>query len=189
MPTGKTPFEPQSERKLKFREKEIYTADLKDGRGYVSLNSLCDAFGLDRRGQRQRLKRQQGYFEPFTATIKLKTGGGAQPTLCLTASAVPLFLTGIQLERVENAEARELLSVFLDEAHIVLAEHFGISERGEIDFLREAVSQMVSEQDGFERGLEKKVERELEALRKEHKEKINQIRQAFGSLREDVRQI
>jgi hypothetical protein len=182
-------FRPTHERKLLFRGKEIATADLKDGLGYVSVRSLCEAFGLNAGGQRKRLMRQQGYFEPFTATILLSTSGGAQPALCLMASAVPLFLTGVELERVEDEDSRQLLKAFLDEAHTVLAEHFGISERGELQFLRESIARMVVEQETFEESLSKKVDAELAELRRTNEEKVQQIREAFGSLRQQVTRI
>jgi hypothetical protein len=172
-----------------FQGKEIATANLKDGQGYVSVRSLCDAFGLDARAQRRRLMRQQGYFEPYTATILMTTPGGPQPTLCLMASAVPLFLTGVELERVQDEDARLLLRIFLEEAHTVLAEHFGISERGELNFLRQSVARMVAEQETFEDRLTKKVDAELADLRRAHEEKVTQIRDAFGSLRLQVTQI
>ncbi len=179
-------FRPTGERKLIFRGKEILTADLKDGKGYVSLRSLCDAFGLDQRAQRRRLLRQQSYFAPYTASILITTAGGPQPALCLMASAVPLFLTGVELERIENEDTRDLLIAFLDEAHTVLAEHFGISERGEILFLRQSVMRMVAEQEAFEETLSKKVEAELVELRRAQEEKVDQIRVAFGNLRQQV---
>jgi hypothetical protein len=186
MPVESPVFRPERERKLAFRDKEIATADLKDGKGYVSVRSLCDAFGLDQRAQRKRLMRQQSYFESYTVTILLETAGGPQPTLCLMASAVPLFLTGVELERVQDEEARQLLVAFLDEAHTVLAEHFGISERGEIQFLRDSVARMVAEQEKFEEALSKKVEAELVEIRKAHEEKVQQIRDAFSNLRQQV---
>lgn len=179
-------FRPQQERKLSFRGKEIATADLKDGKGYVSVRSLCEAFGLEQRAQRRRLMRQQGYFEPYTAIILMTTPGGPQPTLSLMASAVPLFLTGVDLDRIQNEEARDLLKAFLDEAHTVLAEHFGISERGEIQFLRESIARMVAEQEQYEDNFSKKVEAELTAIRQAHEEKVEQIRTAFGDLRQQV---
>jgi hypothetical protein len=179
-------FYPERQRKIVFRGQEIATADLKDGKGYVSIRSLCDAFGLDPRAQRKRLLRQQGYFEPYTATILITTPGGPQPTLCLMASAVPLFLTGVELERVQSDETRALLKSFLDEAHTVLAEHFGISERGELQFLRESIARMVAEQESFEDTLAKKVEAELAGLRQAHDEKVQQIRDAFGNLRQQM---
>ena len=186
MPIESPVFRPERERKLVFRDKEIATADLKDGKGYVSVRSLCEAFGLDQRAQRKRLIRQQGYFETYTVTILMETAGGPQPTLCLMASAVPLFLTGVELERVQDEETRQLLLAFLDEAHTVLAEHFGISERGEIQFLRDSVARMVAEQEKFEETLSKKVEAELVEIRKAHEEKVQQIRDAFSNLRQQV---
>jgi hypothetical protein len=186
MPEISPIFQPVHERQLDFRGRQIATVDLKDGKGYVSVRSLCAAFGLDTGAQRKRLLRQQGYFEAYTATILMTTPGGPQPTLCLTASAVPLFLTGVDLERVESEEARQLLQAFLDEAHTVLAEHFGISERGEIQFFRESIARMVAEQDNFNENLSKKVEAELAEIRRTQEEKVQQIRDAFGSLRQQV---
>lgn len=186
MPDETASFYPERQRKILFRGKEIVTADLRDGQGYVSVRSLCEAFGLDQRAQRKRLQRQQGYFQPYTTTIVLDTAGGPQPVLCLMASAVPLFLTGVELERIENPETRQLLVAFLDEAHTVLAEHFGISERGEMQFLRQSIARMVAEQEVYEEALSKKVEAELAEIRQAHEEKVQQIREAFAGLRQQV---
>lgn len=179
-------FRPERERKLLFQGKEIATADLKDGNGYVSLRSLCEAFGLDQRAQRKRLLRQQSYFAPYTASILITTLGGPQPSLCLMASAVPLFLTGVELERLQEDETRSLLKAFLEEAHTVLAEHFGISERGELQFLRESIARMVAEQELLEDRFSKKVEAELAEIRRTQDEKVQQIRTAFSNLRQQV---
>ena len=158
--TDETPaFRPLRERTLVFRGKEIVTADLKDGKGYVSVRSLCEAFGLDPRSQRKRLMRQQGYFEPYTATVLINSAGGPQSTLCLMATAVPVFLSGVELDRLQNTEPRELLIAFLDEVHVVLAEHFGISERGEMRFMQESLARMVAEQEASRRIYQKKSKR------------------------------
>jgi hypothetical protein len=186
MPEESPAFRPERERSLLFRGQEIATADLKDGRGYVSVRALCEAFGLDSRAQRKRLLRQQGYFEPFTATIFITTAGGPQPTLCLMASAVPIFLTGVDLDRLQSDETRDLLKAFLDEAHTVLAEHFGISERGELQFIRQSLARMVAEQEVFEDTLAKKVDAELAEIRRAQDEKVVQIRLAFSNLRQQV---
>lgn len=186
MSIGPTVFRPERERKLTFQDKEIATADLRDGKGYVSVRSLCEAFGLDQRAQRKRLMRQQGYFEPYTATILMNTPGGPQPSLALMCSAVPIFLTGVDLDRLQDDETRALLKAFLDEAHTILAEHFGISERSELQFMRESIARMVAEQEVFEEQLAKKVEAELAELRRSHEEKVQQIREAFGNLRQQV---
>ncbi len=106
--------------------------------------------------------------------------------MCLMAPVVPIFLTGVELERVQDPEAREVLTAFLTESTIVLAEHFGISERGEMQFLRESVARMVAGQEAYEDALAKKVEAELADLRRAHEEKVQQIRAAFSELREQV---
>ncbi len=186
MTTGANVFRPEVERRLLFQGKEIATADLRDGRGYVSVKSLCEAFGLDARAQRKRLIRQQGFFEPYTVTILMTTPGGPQPTLCIEAAVLPMFLTGVELERIQDENARAMMKAFLEEASEVLAEHFGISERGEMRFLREAVARMVTEQELFEENLSKKVDAELAELRRAHEEKVTQIREAFSNLRQQV---
>lgn len=100
-----------------------------------------------------------------------------------------LFLTGVELERIQNPEAVEYLRAFLDEAHIVLAEHFNISERGEMQFLQQSLARMIAEQEAFEEQLGKKVDEEVAALRKSHEEKVQQIREAFSELRSAIRRI
>jgi mevalonate kinase len=45
---------------------------------------------------------------------------------------------------------------------------------------------MVTEQETFEERLSKKVEAELAEIRRQHDEKVDQIREAFGSLRQQV---
>ena len=56
MSEHKSVFKAEQERSVLFRGKEIATADLKDGKGYVSVRSFCDAFGLGQRAQRRRLQ-------------------------------------------------------------------------------------------------------------------------------------
>jgi hypothetical protein len=179
-------FRPVRERKIDFRGKEIATADLKDGSGYVSVRSLCEAFDIDQRSQRKRLMRKQGFFAPYTVTVLINTRGGPQPTLCLFAPVVPLFMNGIELERVKGEESKQLLKAFMEESATVLAEHFGLSERGEMQFMRESIARMVVEQEVFEETLTKKVEAELAEIRQAHEEKVQQIRDAFSGLRQQV---
>ena len=186
MPAEPHVFRPERERVMPFRGKEIATADLKDGRGYVSVRSLCQAFGLDPRARRKRLMRAQNFFEPYTAMILMTTPGGPQPTLCLMAEVVPMFLAGVELERIHDPEVRETMQVYMEEVATVLSEHFGISERGEMQFLRASLARMVVEQELFEEQIAKKVEAELANIRRAHEEKIQQIRAAFGELRQQV---
>lgn len=179
-------FRPERQRKVDFRGKELVIADLRDGKGYATVRSLCDAFGLDPRAQRKRLMRQQGYFAPYTASILVETPGGPQPALCLEVTTLPVFLSGVDLSRLQDEEARAVLSAFLREVHIVLAEYFGLSERGEMEAAQRAIGRMVAQQEEFEDMLSKKVEAELAEIRRAHEDKVTQIRAAFSALREQV---
>ncbi len=186
MPVEAAPFYPVKERSILFRGKELAVADLKDGQGYISIRSLCSAFNLDQRAQRKRLMRSQNFFEPYTAMIVMTTPGGPQPTLCLMAMYVPMFMTGVELERIKDPEAYELIKAFQEEASTILAENFGISERGEMQMLRESLARMVLMQETYEEQIAKKVEAGLAEMRHAHEEKVEQIREAFGNLRQQV---
>jgi hypothetical protein len=178
---------PSKEGEVPFRGKRLVTATLVDQQGYVTLNSLCDAFGLDRKGQRQRMMRSS-YWMQHAAQVQMSTPKGPRATWCLAAIAVPVFLTGVDVERVQNPEARELIEAFLDESMEVLAEHFGISEKAEMKFMRSVVAKMVGDHEE-DQGRLKKVEAELAEIRRAHDEKVSQIRSAFGDLRQQVSRI
>lgn len=179
-------FRPERQRKVDFRGKELVIADLRDGKGYATVRSLCDAFGLDPRAQRKRLMRQQSYFAPYTASILIETPGGPQPALCLEVTTLPVFLSGVELSRLQDEDARAVLAAFLREVHIVLAEYFGLSERGEMEAAQRAIGRMVAQQEEFEDRLSKKVDAELAEIRRAHEEKVDQIRAAFSALRDQV---
>ncbi len=195
---GKQPLEPVEEHPFHFQGIEISAARLADGFGYVSLNSLCDAFGLNRQAQRRRLISSADYFDTYSANIQLTTAGGKQSVICLRADAVPLFLTGIQINRIASEEARHLLLAFLEEAHIILAEHFGLSERGEIQMHRAAIARMMARQQaleelvearfdlaeaGFRTQMERRADEIQGAIRTESEAKLDQVRAAFAGLR------
>ncbi len=54
--------------------------------------------------------------------------------------AVPLFMTGVELG-VSRTKKRAACCGLPGQSLTVLAEHFGISERGELQFLRESIAQ------------------------------------------------
>jgi hypothetical protein len=179
-------LEPASEGELLFQERKIKTVTMSNGQGFVVLRSLCEAFDLDYNGQRQRLYRTT-IFRDHSTLIRVSTAGGRQAQVCLSAFAAPAFLMGVETSRVTNDSTRLLLDVFQEEGMIVLAEHFGMSERGEIRFLRESVVRMTLEQEAFEEQVIKNVDRELAADRATREEKIQQIREAFAHMREQIR--
>lgn len=196
-----TIFTPTHQDFVLFRGRMILTAKLADGQGYLSLRSLAVAFSLNPKTLIQRAQRKLDYFQPYLCKILLVSEGGAQPHLCLNAHAVPLLLAGVPLSSVTDEEGRELLRLFLQECHVVLAEHFGLSERGEIRVLQETVSRMFWEglaQGGFDEDGRLKpsnedvrlfVETRVREIQQQHEEKIEQIRQAFADLRKQVRAV
>jgi hypothetical protein len=179
-------LEPEREGHFQFQGRTIRTTTMPNGQGYVVLRYLCEAFELSYTGQRQRLYRTQ-VFRRYSSLVMVKTTSGRQPMLCLSAFAVPAFLMGIETARLANDSTRELLDAFQEEGMTVLAEHFGLSERGEIRFLRESVVRMTIEQEAFEEQVVKNVEKELVADRQVREEKIQQIRDAFAKMRDQIR--
>lgn len=187
-----TIFEPEVQDEIPFRGRQLVAAKLADGQGYVSLNSVAVAFGITRQALFARLSRKNDWFSPYIARIRLQTAGGPQAMVCMNAVALPLFLAGTSLESVKDPEARSVLAAFLSEARDVLAEHFGITERGEMDFMRMTMARLVAEREAEDRGLEGRarqsyVDEQIAQVRREHEEKIEQIRKAYSDLRMQIR--
>ena len=188
-------FVPESQDSIDFRGRALVTAKLKDGKGYVVLSSLADAFGLARTTFVRRLQRKQDFFAPYVCKIQLVTKGGPQAQVCMDAEAVPLFLSGTSLSSVKDPESREMLRVFLMECRVVLAEHFGISERGESRFLEDTMARLVfaRESDDMDPDREpptkKYIDQQVAQIREEHEKKVGEIRQAFSELRGQIRVI
>jgi hypothetical protein len=187
-----TLYEPEVQDEIPFRGRQLIAARLGDGQGYVALNSVAAAFGITRQALFARLTRKNDWFSPYITRIRLRTAGGPQAMVCMNAVALPLFMAGTSLESVKDPEARALLAAFLSEARDVLAEHFGITERGEMDFMRATMARLVAERQAEDRGLEGRakqsyVDEQIAQVRREHAEKIEQIRKAYGDLRAQIK--
>ena len=187
-------FTPEYQGMIFFRGKPILTARLPDKQGYVVLRSLADAFGLSRTSFINRLKRRGNYFSQYVCKITIMTKGGPQAQLCMNAHAVPLFISTASVEAVKDPAARELLTAFIQECHAVLAEHFGISEQGEMEVMRSAMARMVIEREAEDRDLAGRdktayVDQQIARLKQENDEKVGQIRKAFGELRGQIKAI
>ena len=194
-------FIPEQVDTISIRDKNLVTARLKDGQGYVTLLSLSDAFGVTRSSLTQRLKRNS-YYDPYTCRIMIDTKGGPQEQLCINASAVPLFLSGASLDAIKDPEKRLQLEVFINECQDVLAEHFGTSEKGEMTFLRQTVSRLMIEREYENQAAQESVDgvlpadvrapksyvdQKLAEIQKAHEEKLEEVRTAFVDLRKAVR--
>lgn len=189
---GATVYEPEVQDEIPFHGRQLVAAKLADGQGYVSLNSVAVAFGVTRQALFARLNRKNDWYSPYIARIRLLTAGGPQVMVCMNAVALPLFLAGTSLESVKDPEARSLLAAFLSEARDVLAEHFGITERGEMDFMQATMARLVAEREAEDQGLmgrakQSYVDEQITQMRQEHEQKIEQIRKAYSDLRSQIR--
>lgn len=108
-----------------FYDSEIIAIRLPDGRIAAVLVSLCDAIGLARHGQLERIQREEVLSEQLLLA-EIATAGGPQVMNVLTAWAIPSWLHGIRLGKVAP-EKRAAILAFKREAADVLYRHF--SER------------------------------------------------------------
>jgi len=114
---------------VEFYDDELVAIRADDDRIYVSVRHLCDALGLDRRGQVRRIQRseilEEGYkggaiMSPPSATGR---GGGRQKANLLRVDLVPLWLSGVDTKRVKD-EIRPKLIQYQREAATVLWDAF-----------------------------------------------------------------
>lgn len=179
---------PDRQRDVLFRERPLTALDIADNT-FVTISSVAKAFGLKPASLTRRINRKMGYFSQYAAKVSTVTAGGPQNLWCLNVTALPLFLTGEDLNDCDTQSDRDVLEVFLREVHIVLAEHFGVSERNEIQVLTDTVAHLVHQQIAHDEGLPTKEARLAVSdadyvRREEYDEKLTSIRTAFGDLRQ-----
>ena len=98
-------------------------ATIIDGTPFVALKPICEALGLDRKAQQDRIKRHPVLSKGGVVTT-LPSGGGDQQTLMLPLDKLNGWLFGVSVTRV-RPELRERLTQYQSECFDVLARHFG----------------------------------------------------------------
>lgn len=112
-----------------FYGDELVAIRANDGNIYVSVRHLCDALGLDRTAQVRRIKRQtllqKGYKggAMMAPPSESGVGGGSQQVGLLRVDLIPLWLSGLDTNRVKE-EIREKLERYQEEVARVLWEAF-----------------------------------------------------------------
>lgn len=97
--TSGAPLLPTRQELVPFYDGFIVAALLPDGRIAATLASLCERLGLAPNRQVRRIRADDLLADEFLpATIE--TSGGPQTMGVLTAWAIPLWLTGVQVSRV-----------------------------------------------------------------------------------------
>jgi hypothetical protein len=120
--TSDAPLLPTRQELVPFYDGVIVAVLLPDGRIAATLASLCDRLGLAPNRQARRIRADDLLADEFLpATIE--TSGGPQTMGVLTAWAIPLWLTGVQISRVAE-ERRAAILAYKREAANVLYRHF-----------------------------------------------------------------
>ena len=69
---------------------------------FVPLARLCDSLGIARARQAQRIREYPVISRGFE-TLNIETPGGAQEAQCLRLDMIPLWLSGVNANRVSDA--------------------------------------------------------------------------------------
>ena len=111
------------QRAVTFYDDELIAIRAGDGQIYVSFRHLCNALGLNRASQVQRLKRHEILSEGYEGGAMMASPGGRQRAGVLRVDLVPLWLAGIDTKRVKPG-IKEKLRRYQREAAKVLWEAF-----------------------------------------------------------------
>lgn len=106
---------------ITFHNQEIQVLN-HDGKPYVAMKSICENIGLDWRGQRQRILRNE-VLSQGVVMITTPSKGGEQEVTCLPLGMLNGWLFGIEINRVKS-EIKEVLRLYQLECFDVLYSHF-----------------------------------------------------------------
>lgn len=117
------------QKEVRFYEDELIAVRAADGQVFVAVSQMCQALGLDDRGQRRRIQNHrilsQGYARGGISSPPSPDGrgGGRQEAGLLRVDLVPLWLAGIDIGKATE-DIRPKLERFQLEAAKVLWEAF-----------------------------------------------------------------
>jgi hypothetical protein len=98
----------------------IATQVMDTGAIFVPLNHLCDNLGIARPRQMQRVRDHPVLSRGFV-TLAIQTAGGAQDMHCLRLDLIPLWLAGINANRVASAVQEKLIRYQAEAAAVLWA--------------------------------------------------------------------
>lgn len=96
----------------------VQTGDM--GNIFVPLSRLCDNLGIDRRRQAQRIRDHEVLSRGFV-TLPIETSGGEQEAQCLRLDLIPLWLAGVNANRVSPAVKAKLIQYQAEAASVLWA--------------------------------------------------------------------
>ncbi|MCB9420353.1 MAG: ORF6C domain-containing protein [Ardenticatenaceae bacterium] len=120
--TDENALTPVEQKSVDFYGDDLTAVRANNGRIYAGLTQMCNALGLNARGQSQRIDRHT-ILSRGKGVCKIHTPGGEQSVVVLRVDLVPLWLSGVRASMV-NEDVRSKLERFQEEAAAVLWEAF-----------------------------------------------------------------
>jgi hypothetical protein len=102
--------------------RDIIAVRLPDGRIAAVLSTMCEALQIATESQARRIRTDE-VLDEHLLLVQVATAGGPQPMDALTAWAIPMWLTGIQIKRLAPEKQPAVLA-FKREAADALYRHF-----------------------------------------------------------------
>lgn len=87
---------------------------------FVPLSRLCDNLGIERKRQAQRIRDHEVLSRGFAA-LTIETSGGAQEAQCLRLDLIPLWLAGVNANRVAPDVKAKLVQYQAEAASVLWA--------------------------------------------------------------------
>ncbi len=119
---GNDIVEAVEQRIVPFYGDELVAVQQPDGTIYVLFARLCENLGLKREGQVRRVQRHAVLSEGLVS-LAVRTDGGVQTAQCLRLDLLPLWMSGLQAQRVRPELQPKLIS-YQKEAAVVLWQAF-----------------------------------------------------------------
>jgi P22_AR N-terminal domain len=114
--------DPLEQHVVRFYSDDLLAVQQSDGTILVLFAKLCENLGLNRESQVRRIQRHAVLSKALVSLV-VQTSSGVQTALCLRLDMVPLYFSGIQVERVKP-HLREMLLRYQGEAADVLWRAF-----------------------------------------------------------------
>ncbi len=105
---------------LFYGDELIAIQEIDSGAIFVPLNRLCDNLGIARNRQVQRIRDHPVLSRGYT-TLDVETGGGHQESQCLRLDLIPLWLAGINANRVASSVQAKLVQYQAEAAQVLWA--------------------------------------------------------------------
>lgn len=113
---------PLPQRIVPFYGDELVAIQQPDGTIFVLFSRLCENLGLDRTAQTRRVQRH-AVLSKGLAALAMQTPGGVQSLQCLKLSLLPLWLSGVQANRIKPDLQAQLIR-YQEEAADLLWQAF-----------------------------------------------------------------